>query len=238
MPRGIAIGRRGWDVPHLGPSSDPLAAALVGAAWGSPLRDIVGALPINAITNYPAHDAAGGIVGNATQRTPQRFRGMVGLAANRPMSLFASIALDSTSEKGYVVGICDTAGNDTGFGIGIGNTALDSTGNNICGVRGGINWTQSGAAIGTGRHSIGLTTDGSSNVQWFLDGVRVSTGGTGASWNLSGGAPALMLCSHSSGSTNAISAGVHVYFGAAWARILSSADFAALHEDPYRIVRA
>ena len=237
MPSGVALGRRNWAVPHFGPSEDPLTGLLINAAWGSPVRDINGAPPVNSITNYPGHDPSGGVVGNATQRTPQRFPSFTTMAANRPLTLFAVIRLSGTSEKGYVVGVCDSAGNDTGFGIGVGNTALDSTGNNICGVRGGINWTQSGSAIGTGLHSIALTTDGSSNVQWFLDGVRVSTGGTGASWNLTNGVAQLMMLSHSSGTTNAITAGVVVHFGAAWGRILSSADIGKMHEDPFVIVR-
>ena len=65
----------------------------------------------------------------------------------------------------------------------------------------------------------------------------MSTGGTGASWNLTNGVAQLMMLSHSSGTTAAISAGVHVFFGACWARLLSTADIEQMHNDPFVICR-
>lgn len=237
MSRGIVLGpRRVGPEFHNGPSSHPLTGRLINAAWGTPLLDINGHPPITAPSTRPSSDGRGGSVGNGSfNTTPQHWRARFLLANNDPVSIFGLIKLDSTSERGIVVGIGNVANGDTGVNIGVGNTAPDSAANNLVGVRGGINYNASGVAIGTGVHSIGYTVDGSAT-QWFIDGLLVSTGGTGSTYNVSGAATFLMM-QHSGNTTIGPSAGIHVYFGAAWATVLPSSAFAELHEDPWVVAR-
>lgn len=240
MPRGVAIGpRRVPTMRHGGPiAGHPLTHRLVNAAWGTPLRDVFGNLTQNTPTIRPAFGGPMlGNQGNASRNTGHHYwRAMNLVTSSSPLSLFALIWLASTSERGVVVGIGDVLNGDTGMTIGVGATAPDAVGNNITGVRGGINYTQSGAAIGTGLHSIGYTTDGSS-VQWFVDGVRQSTGGTGASYNVSTPPSRFLMLAHGGSSSLGPSAGVYVIFGGAWARVLPANAFAMLHDDPWCFVR-
>lgn len=240
MPSGVALGRRRVPLAnHSGPSDHPITTGLINAAWGSPLRDIWGALPISGLpTVRPGHDGRGGCIGNASFNTnPQYWRAFVTATTNTPVTIFAFVWLDSTSQRGIVCGIGNAANQDTGINIGVGNTAPDAAGNNIVGVRGGINYDASSAAIGTGLHSIAKTTDGSSNEAWWLDGVRVSTTGTGASWTLTSGTTRFQMMNHGASTTLGPSAGIHTYFGAAWNRVLRAGEMALLHDNPWIVAR-
>ena len=238
MPIGSALGRRNWRVQHLGVSTSPLTVGLLNAVWGSPALDINGCPPYNSITNAPRHDVGGGVTGSTTTiPTPHRYPVYDSIAANGRLTLFAVIRLNGSSEKGVVVELSNNAGGDTGFGIGVGATATNATGNNLVGVRGGIAYVGSGQAIGLGVHSIAMTTDGSTNVEWFVDARRVATTASGT-WNLTGGVGALVMFSHNSSTTDAIANSTKVFFAAAWNRVLSWNDIAKMHEDPYQLVRA
>jgi len=238
VPSGAAVGRRNWRVQHLGVSTSNLTAGLLNAVWGSPPLDINGAPPYNSITNRPHHDVGGGVIGSTTTiPSPHRYPVYGSIAANRPLTLFAVIRLNGSTEKGVVIELSNNAGGDTGFGIGVGATATNATGNNLVGVRGGVGYVASGQAIGLGVHSIAMTTDGASSVGWFIDARRVSTTAAG-SWNLTGGVGALVMFSHNSSTTDAIANSTRVFFGCAWSRILTWSEIAKMHEDPYQIVRA
>lgn len=222
----------------MGVSTSNLTAGLLNAVWGSPPLDINGAPPYNSITNRPHHDVGGGVIGSTTTiPSPHRYPVYGSIAANRPLTLFAVIRLNGSTEKGVVIELSNNAGGDTGFGIGVGATATNATGNNLVGVRGGVGYVASGQAIGLGVHSIAMTTDGASSVEWFIDARRVSTTGAG-SWNLTGGVGALVMFSHNSSTTDAIANSTRVFFGCAWNRILTWSEIAKMHEDPYQIVRA
>lgn len=238
MSRGIVIGPRRVALhSHNGMSDHPLTHRLMNAAWGSPLRDINGRLPITAPTVYPGHDGRDGCVGNASFNTsPQHWPVLWPVASSEPVSIFGLISLDSTSERGIVVGVGNVANGDIGVNIGVGATAPDSAANNIVGVRGGINYNASGAAIGTGLHSIGYTTTGSAT-QWFLDGLLVSTSATGSTYTITG-TPTFLMMQHSGNTGIGPSAGIHVLFGATWARLLPTSAFAEMHEDPWILVRS
>lgn len=241
MPLGVGLGRRGWRVPHLGVSTSPLTVGLLNAVWGSPPLDINGCPPYNSITNRPHHDVGGGVTGSTTTiPSPHRFPIYDAIAANGRLSLFALIRLNGSTEKGVVVELSNNAGGDTGFGIGVGATATNATGNNLVGVRGGINYAASGQAIGLGLHTIAMTTNGTSGagaVEWFVDARRVATT-TAGTWNLTGGVGALVMFSHNSSTTDAITNSTKVLFAAAWNRVLSCDEIAAMHTDPYQVVRA
>lgn len=241
MPLGVGLGRRGWRVPHLGVSTSPLTVGLLNAVWGSPPLDINGCPPYNSITNRPHHDVGGGVTGSTTTiPSPHRFPIYDAIAANGRLSLFALIRLNGSTEKGVVVELSNNAGGDTGFGIGVGATATNATGNNLVGVRGGINYAASGQAIGLGLHTIAMTTNGTSGagaVEWFVDARRVATT-TAGTWNLTGGVGALVMFSHNSSTTDAITNSTKVLFAAAWNRVLSGDEIAAMHTDPYQVVRA
>lgn len=241
MPLGVGLGRRGWRVPHLGVSTSPLTVGLLNAVWGSPPLDINGCPPYNSITNRPHHDVGGGVTGSTTTiPSPHRFPIYDAIAANGRLSLFALIRLSGSTEKGVVVELSNNAGGDTGFGIGVGATATNATGNNLVGVRGGINYAASGQAIGLGLHTIAMTTNGTSGagaVEWFVDARRVATT-TAGTWNLTGGVGALVMFSHNSSTTDAIANSTKVLFAAAWNRVLSWDEIAAMHTDPYQVVRA
>lgn len=222
----------------MGVSTSNLTAGLLNAVWGSPPLDINGAPPYNSITNRPHHDVGGGVIGSTTTiPSPHRYPVYGSIAANRPLTLFAVIRLNGSTEKGVVIELSNNAGGDTGFGIGVGATATNATGNNLVGVRGGVGYVASGQAIGLGVHSIAMTTDGASSVEWFIDARRVSTTAAG-SWNLTGGVGALVMFSHNSSTTDAIANSTRVFFGCAWNRILTWSEIAKMHEDPYQIVRA
>lgn len=222
----------------MGVSTSNLTAGLLNAVWGSPPLDINGAPPYNSITNRPHHDVGGGVIGSTTTiPSPHRYPVYGSIAANRPLTLFAVIRLNGSTEKGVVIELSNNAGGDTGFGIGVGATATNATGNNLVGVRGGVGYVASGQAIGLGVHSIAMTTDGASSVGWFIDARRVSTTAAG-SWNLTGGVGALVMFSHNSSTTDAIANSTRVFFGCAWNRILTWSEIAKMHEDPYQIVRA
>ena len=222
----------------MGVSTSNLTAGLLNAVWGSPPLDINGAPPYNSITNRPHHDVGGGVIGSTTTiPSPHRYPVYGSIAANRPLTLFAVIRLNGSTEKGVVIELSNNAGGDTGFGIGVGATATNATGNNLVGVRGGVGHVASGQAIGLGVHSIAMTTDRASSVEWFIDARRVSTTGAG-SWNLTGGVGALVMFSHNSSTTDAIANSTRVFFGCAWNRILTWSEIAKMHEDPYQIVRA
>jgi hypothetical protein len=222
----------------LGVSTSNLTAGLLNAVWGSPPLDINGAPPYNSITNRPHHDVGGGVIGSTTTiPSPHRYPVYGSIAANRPLTLFAVIRLNGSTEKGVVIELSNNAGGDTGFGIGVGATATNATGNNLVGVRGGVGYVASGQAIGLGVHSIAMTTNGASSVEWFIDARRVSTTAAG-SWNLTGGVGALVMFSHNSSATDAIANSTRVFFGCAWNRILTWSEIAKMHEDPYQIVRA
>jgi len=222
----------------LGVSTSNLTAGLLNAVWGSPPLDINGAPPYNSITNRPHHDVGGGVIGSTTTiPSPHRYPVYGSIAANRPLTLFAVIRLNGSTEKGVVIELSNNAGGDTGFGIGVGATATNATGNNLVGVRGGVGYVASGQAIGLGVHSIAMTTNGASSVEWFIDARRVSTTAAG-SWNLTGGVGALVMFSHNSSTTDAIANSTRVFFGCAWNRILTWSEIAKMHEDPYQIVRA
>lgn len=237
MPAGAMLGRRGWhDTPHGGLSDDPLARQLVNAVWGNPARDVFGLLPFNALTVLPAVDASRFTPGSASQITPQAFRSVCStIAGNTGATLFAVVRITSVLEKGTVVELGNAALGDTGLAIGVGATAPDAVGNNLVGIRGGVNFDTSGAAIGQGLHSIAKTTDGTANEAWWVDGVRVSTTGTGASWGMTG-TPALLLMNHGT-ATIGLSAGVAVGFAAAWGRVLGADEIGRMHENPFRITR-
>ena len=222
----------------MGVSTSNLTAGLLNAVWGSPPLDINGAPPYNSITNRPHHDVGGEVIGSTTTiPSPHRYPVYGSIAANRPLTLFAVIRLNGSTEKGVVIELSNNAGGDTGFGIGVGATATNATGNNLVGVRGGVGYVASGQAIGLGVHSIAMTTDGASSVEWFIDARRVSTTAAG-SWNLTGGVGALVMFSHNSSTTDAIANSTRVFFGCAWNRILTWSEIAKMHEDPYQIVRA
>lgn len=222
----------------MGVSTSNLTAGLLNAVWGSPPLDINGAPPYNSITNRPHHDVGGGVIGSTTTiPSPHRYPVYGSIAANRSLTLFAVIRLNGSTEKGVVIELSNNAGGDTGFGIGVGATATNATGNNLVGVRGGVGYVASGQAIGLGVHSIAMTTDGASSVEWFIDARRVSTTAAG-SWNLTGGVGALVMFSHNSSTTDAIANSTRVFFGCAWNRILTWSEIAKMHEDPYQIVRA
>lgn len=222
----------------MGVSTSNLTAGLLNAVWGSPPLDINGAPPYNSITNRPHHDVGGGVIGSTTTiPSPHRYPVYGSIAANRPLTLFAVIRLNGSTEKGVVIELSNNAGGDTGFGIGVGATATNATGNNLVGVRGGVGYVASGQAIGLGVHSIAMTTNGASSVEWFIDARRVSTTAAG-SWNLTGGVGALVMFSHNSSTTDAIANSTRVFFGCAWNRILTWSEIAKMHEDPYQIVRA
>ncbi len=240
MTAGLVDLRSRSDAPrlHNGPSSHPIAQGLVNAAWGSPLLDLFGEAPLTAPSVRGGHDPLGGSIGNASFNTsPHYWRALVNVTSNTPCSMFAVVWLESTSQRGIVVGLGDSANADTGINIGVGATAPDATGNNLVGVRGGINYDASSAAIGTGWHTIGKTTDGSSNEAWYVDGVRVSTSGTGASFNISSGTARFLMLQHGGNTGLGPTAGVHTFMGAAWNRILRDGEFAKLHDDPYLICR-
>lgn len=225
----------------MGVSTSNLTAGLLNAVWGSPPLDINGAPPYNSITNRPHHDVGGGVIGSTTTiPSPHRYPVYGSIAANRPLTLFAVIRLNGATEKGVVIELSNNAGGDTGFGIGVGATATNATGNNLVGVRGGINYAASGQAIGLGLHTIAMTTNGTSGagaVEWFVDARRVATT-TAGTWNLTGGVGALVMFSHNSSTTDAITNSTKVLFAAAWNRVLSWDEIAAMHTDPYQVVRA
>lgn len=217
---------------HRGPAFHPLSSRIINAAWGSPLRDLWGRLPVDAVGTRPDHDGRNGCIGNGSfNTTPQYFQGKSLVVTNGRVSLFALISLDTTSERGIVVGVGSGTNTDSGFTIGVGATAPNAVGNNVTGVRGGINFTQSGAAIGVGLHSIAMTNDGTT-VRWYVDGAERATGGTGATYNISGNSRLIMM-NHGASTTTGPSAGVHVYFGAAWAKILPKEQIMMLHRDPW-----
>lgn len=240
MRGGISLGQR-WTPahPHKGLSNDPLTTGLMNAAWGNPLRDINGRLPLSIPSNRPPLGPFMSSGGNGSHNTSMHAwpaRNLV--TTNTPCTLFAVIFLTSTSQRGVVVGIGDVLNSDTGLTLGVGNTAPDAAGNNVVGVRGGVNYDQSGAAIGTGLHSIAKTTDGSSNEAWFVDGLRVSTTGTGASFNVSTPPSRFIMMQHGGSSSLGPSAGVYTIFGAAWNRVLRDGEIRKMHENPWRIARA
>ena len=223
---------------HIGPNNDPLAFRLVNAAWGRPFRDILGRLPLTAPTVAPAHSFHESGVGSASHNTtPQYWPCFVNVTTNSPVSIFAVIWLSNTSQRGICCGLGDSANADTGINIGVGNTAPDASGNNVVGVRGGINYDQSGQAIGHGWHTIGKTTDGSSAEAWYVDGRRVSTTGTGASFNISSGTSRFLMMQHGGNTGIGPSAGYYTIMGAVWARVLREGEFARLHDDPWCFVR-
>lgn len=217
-------------------SDDPLAARLINAAWGNPLLDIYGLPAYNSPATRPPSSPSGFLPGSASSYTGHAFRCYAaGVAASGPLSLFAVVRINSLNEKGIVVGLGSSSLGDTGVSIGLGASAPDFTGNNLVGVRGGVNYTQSGGpGVGTGFRSIGYTTDGVSAERWYADGRLVSSGGTGGTWGLSG-SPALVALNHGSSSLGP-SGGIATGFVAAWRRVLSAADFARLHVDPFVIV--
>jgi hypothetical protein len=216
----------------------PLSNRLCNAAWGRPLRDIIGRLPLTAPTvapNNQFHDGNQGV--NAQNLSPQYWPCFVNVTSNSPCSIFGLLWISSVSSRGIAVGLGDSNNADTGINIGVGATAPNAVGNNLVGVRGGINYDASGQPIGLGLHTIGKTTDGSANEAWYVDGVRVSTTGTGASFNISSGT-ARFLCLQHGGTTNhSISLGVYFIMGAVWARVLREGEFARLHDDPWCFVR-
>lgn len=239
MSRGLAIGaRRDFEANHGGPSDHPIAHRLGNAAWGYPLRDLYGVAAINSPANRTFRQANGFSAGQSGTITAHVFPFYADLASNRPVTILAFVWLTSTSTQGIAVEVIDTGLADTGLGVGIGATAPNANGNNICGVRGGINYSNAGGqAIGTGLHSIGYSTDGSSLQQWWIDGRRVSTTGTGASYNIGGtGRTVLALLNHSTQSSWP-RAGFDVGFAAAWARVLAPDEMATMHVDPFCIVR-
>lgn len=237
MPLGVSSGRRGWYVAHNGVSTSGLAVGLLNAVWGSPPLDINGCSATNAPANRPRHDVGGGVIGSTTTiPSPHRFPAYGPIATNGRLTLFAVVRLLGSTEKGVVVELSNHAGGDRGFGIGVGATATNATGNNLAGVRGGVSYVASGQAIGLGLHSIGMTTDGASDVRWFVDGRQVSTTASG-SWNLTGD-PSVVMFSHNSSTTDAIANSTKVLFGAAWNRVLAANEIQQLHVDPYQVVRA
>lgn len=236
MPLDAPARRLRWAHPHHGLANDPLAVGLINAMWGRPARDIHGNLPANTLTVVPAHDPSGFVPGQASHLTPQMFVAARGgqIVSSSPVTLFAYVRLDTFLEKGVVIELGNTIAGDTGLSLGVGATAPDAVGNNVVGVRAGINYTGSGAPIGTGLHSIAYQADGTTET-WFVDGRPQSNGGTGATWNMSG-TPAVHLFNQATGGLG-ISAGLLVGFTAAWARLLTEAEVAAMHRNPFRLAR-
>lgn len=237
MSRNIDIAVVDWERPHLGMSSDPLCAGLLNAVWGKSPRDIFGNPPVNSITNRLRHGERGAQGNGYGSQSPYLFPAYGGSPTPRHGTIFGVLYITSPSERGICVGITDTSFNDTGLTMGVGNTAPDATGNRLVGVRGGINYTASGINIGIGVHTVGLAQD-QSNTQWWVDGVPVSTGGTGSTWNLTGGTPAMAYAGHSNSFPLSLSIGIEIMFGAIWNRKLSDADMMYMHENPFRVVRS
>ena len=231
------LDARYLEAPHLGPSLDPIAHGLINAVYGYPLRDLFGAPPFLSGANVMPYSTAGGSGGGGTSTSLLGWTSMEAFASGAAGTVFAVVHIGSSSQRGIFAGIGDSNGADTGLTLGVGNTAPDAVGNNLVGIRGGVNYTTAGAAIGQGLRTVALSLDGSSASAWYVDGVRVSTGGTGGTWQCTSGVPALVVGNHQAGSASfGLAAGAAVLFAAAWMRELAPREVAAMHDDPLRIV--
>ena len=234
----MLAGARFVDAPHLGPSLDPIAHGLVNAAYGYPLRDIFGAPPFLSGVNVMPPHPTGGSTGVGTSTSLLGWPSLRQFPAALPGTVFAVVHLASASESGIFVGIGDSNGSDTGMTLGVGATAANAVGNNLNGVRGGINVSDPGAvAIGQGVHSVAWSMDNVSAAAWYVDGEHKSSGGTGATWTLASGVAALIVGNHQAGGSSfGLTSGATVLFAAAWSRVLARDEVRAMHADPLRIV--
>jgi trimeric autotransporter adhesin len=84
-------------------------------------------------------------------------------------SLDLLVNLSSTNLKGTFVKI---GGSSNGFGIGVGGSSLDNNGNNLIGLAENVTFINTGKAIGTGTHHIGLSFNANA-CKFYLDGKLV-----------------------------------------------------------------
>jgi hypothetical protein len=88
-------------------------------------------------------------------------------------SIATWVYLADASREGAFVKVGDEA---DGVGIGVGSGTLNVAGNNLIMLAEQVAWNDSGVAIGTGWHHVGITYDGST-LSFFIDGRVVAQQG-------------------------------------------------------------
>lgn len=88
-----------------------------------------------------------------------------------PGTLIAGVILPTTSEHGAVIKVGDRG---DGYGVGVGSGNFNSDGNDVVALYNNVRWIDSGEAIGTGKHQIGIAVNaGGDTPRLFLDGAQL-----------------------------------------------------------------
>lgn len=100
-----------------------------------------------------------------------------GGAVGLPISYNLWVYINDTSEKGsFLEDGGGTAGGSFGIAIGVGSGNFDTNGNNLIVPFWGIDWQDTGVAIGTGWHMITVVLGTDGKIKAYKDGTLVFTG--------------------------------------------------------------
>lgn len=238
---GISLGRRQWVPSDYGVGQHPLVQGLIN--FFAPFNPVHGSTRTHATTRG-AHKVTawgrgmtgpGDSISNACIQANLPSRP----AAFRPLTLFAAVHLDTTSEHGSFVGLNSAANADDGIHLCVGATAGDANGNNLIGLHGGVGWTTSGIAIGAGSHTVAMTDDATAGFVFYIDGRQVATASAATAGTIGSTPVALSLAQVTSAVSNEISCttGVSIAAAALWSRILTKPEIGMLHHDPFCMMR-
>lgn len=136
----------------------------------------------NTLTNNNSVASVAGKINNASSFSSASARYLsgtkIGYTYGAPMSYNFWVNLPSTSEKGIFLedsGL-GVGGTTNGFAVGVGSGILDTNGNNLIIPFWGVDWQDTGVAIGTGWHMITVIIQSNRKLKAYKDGTLVFTG--------------------------------------------------------------